>query len=121
MSSRVGADAGFKPGSTARGGATSGTGRGRDDLGSGGTRGGTRDRERHSSGSGLGKGDSDAVDTLDKLLTELCSDAGLTLIVSLHQVELAREFFPRIVGLKEGKMAFDGSPTDQEIADLYVS
>ena len=68
MSSRVGADAGFKPGSTAHGGATSGTGRGRDDLGSGGTRGGTRDR----SSGGLGKGDSDAVDTLDKLLTELC-------------------------------------------------
>ncbi len=56
-----------------------------------------------------------------KLLTELCADAGLTLIVSLHQVELAREFFPRIIGLKEGKVAFDGSPTDEEIADLYSS
>jgi phosphonate transport system ATP-binding protein len=56
-----------------------------------------------------------------KLLTALCDDAGLTLIVSLHQVELAREFFPRIIGLKEGQIAFDGTPTDDEISDLYSS
>lgn len=54
-----------------------------------------------------------------KLLTELCDDAKLTLIVSLHQVELAREFFPRIIGLKNGQIAFDGSPTDEQIAELY--
>lgn len=56
-----------------------------------------------------------------KLLTELSDDAGLSLIVSLHQVELAREFFPRIIGLKDGEVAFDGSPSDEEIAELYAS
>lgn len=56
-----------------------------------------------------------------RLLTELCDDAGLTLITSLHQVELAREFFPRIIGLKEGGIVFDGSPTDEQIAALYQS
>lgn len=55
------------------------------------------------------------------LLTSLSDDDGLSLIVSLHQVELAREFFPRIIGLKDGQIAFDGSPTDEQIAELYAS
>jgi phosphonate transport system ATP-binding protein len=56
-----------------------------------------------------------------KLLTSLSDEQGLSLIVSLHQVELAREFFPRIIGLKEGKIVFDGTPTDEQIAELYQS
>ncbi|MDB4419200.1 ATP-binding cassette domain-containing protein [bacterium] len=55
------------------------------------------------------------------LLTSLSDDDGLSLIVSLHQVELAREFFSRIIGLKDGQIAFDGSPTDEQIAELYAS
>lgn len=56
-----------------------------------------------------------------KLLTSLSDDDGLSLIVSLHQVELAREFFPRIIGLKNGQIVFDGSPTNEQIAELYAS
>lgn len=56
-----------------------------------------------------------------KLLTGLSDDHNLSLIVSLHQVELAREFFPRIIGLKDGQIAFDGSPSDEQIAALYES
>ena len=56
-----------------------------------------------------------------KLLTALSDDHGLSLIVSLHQVELAREFFPRIIGLKDGEIVFDGSPSDADIAQLYQS
>jgi phosphonate transport system ATP-binding protein len=29
------------------------------------------------------------------------------LIVSLHQLDLAREFFPRLVGLRGGRIVFD--------------
>jgi len=54
-----------------------------------------------------------------KLLTSLSDEDGLSLIVSLHQVELAREFFPRVIGLKAGRVVFDGSPSDEEIASLY--
>ncbi|MGC6427209.1 MAG: phosphonate ABC transporter ATP-binding protein [Akkermansiaceae bacterium] len=54
-----------------------------------------------------------------KLLTELSDKYQLTLIVSLHQVELAREFFPRIIGLKDGEVSFDGSPADEDISALY--
>ncbi|MGJ8695433.1 MAG: phosphonate ABC transporter ATP-binding protein [Verrucomicrobiaceae bacterium] len=56
-----------------------------------------------------------------ELLTSLSDEQGLSLIVSLHQVELAREFFPRLIGLREGHIVFDGQPTDQQIADLYQS
>lgn len=45
------------------------------------------------------------------LLTQLSIEDGLTLCMSLHNLELAREFFPRIIALRKGKILFDG-PTD---------
>jgi phosphonate transport system ATP-binding protein len=45
-----------------------------------------------------------------QLLSGICRDSGLTLCVSLHDLNLAREFFPRLVGLRRGRVAFD-SPT----------
>jgi phosphonate transport system ATP-binding protein len=45
-----------------------------------------------------------------------------TLVCSLHQVELAREYFPRIVGLRAGRVVFDApreAVTDAMIAALY--
>jgi phosphonate transport system ATP-binding protein len=41
------------------------------------------------------------------LLTEICRERRLTLCVSLHDLELARRFFPRLVGLRHGRVAFD--------------
>lgn len=78
MMSRGAGDAGAKLGSTARGGAAGGTGRARDAADASSSR-GNRERGGHSSshssrhgGEGKGGGDADAMDTLDKLLTELC-------------------------------------------------
>jgi phosphonate transport system ATP-binding protein len=51
--------------------------------------------------------------TADRLLTLLhgiCRSDGLTLVVSLHQVEFARQFADRIVGLQGGSVVFDGTP-----------
>lgn len=45
-----------------------------------------------------------------------------TLICSLHQVELARSAFPRLVGLRDGRIVFDAqreAVTDTMIAELY--
>ena len=56
------------------------------------------------------------------LLTDISREQGLTLCMSLHNLELAREFFPRLVGLRHGKVAFDrptAELTDQEFHDLY--
>ena len=48
----------------------------------------------------------------EQVLDVLCSEArrrGVTLVVSLHQAELARRHFPRILGLRAGRVAFDQS------------
>ncbi|MFN0009092.1 MAG: phosphonate ABC transporter ATP-binding protein [Planctomycetota bacterium] len=41
------------------------------------------------------------------LLRDVSLERGLTLLVSLHDLELAREFFPRLVGLRGGRIVFD--------------
>ncbi len=44
------------------------------------------------------------------------------MVCSLHQVELARQYFPRIVGLRDGQIVFDAARdnvTDAMIAALY--
>jgi len=61
----------------------------------------------------------------DALLADepVASVQGLTLVVSLHDIELAREYFPRLIGLKKGHIAFD-QPTSnvkgQEVESLYA-
>jgi phosphonate transport system ATP-binding protein len=47
-----------------------------------------------------------------QLLTRLSRELGMTLCVSLHHLELAREFFPRLIGLRRGRIAFD-QPTSK--------
>ena len=32
--------------------------------------------------------------------------------MSLHNLELAREFFPRLIGLRDGRVVFDESAED---------
>ncbi len=47
----------------------------------------------------------------------------VTLVATLHQVELALEHFPRIVGLRNGRLAFDlpaAAVTPAQLAQLYA-
>ena len=56
------------------------------------------------------------------LLAEISREEGLTLCVSLHNLALAREFFPRLVGLRDGRIVFDrptGQLDDDDFAALY--
>jgi phosphonate transport system ATP-binding protein len=49
---------------------------------------------------------------------------GVTLLATLHQVDVALERFPRIVGLKAGRVAFDlpsAKVTREMLAELYGS
>lgn len=60
--------------------------------------------------------------SLIRLMVELAKEDGWTLVVSLHDLTLAREFFPRVLGLRNGKVAYDGPPSDlreEQIRDLY--
>ncbi|MBZ0269807.1 ATP-binding cassette domain-containing protein [bacterium] len=54
------------------------------------------------------------------LLTRLAREEGLTLIVSIHHVEIAREFFPRLVGMRGGTVRFDRPTDDLADEDLRV-
>lgn len=57
-----------------------------------------------------------------ELLVGLCEEEKLTLVVSMHQLELAQEFFPRMVGLKAGRVLFDreaASMDEEEVKELY--
>jgi phosphonate transport system ATP-binding protein len=50
--------------------------------------------------------------TGEKVLADLhriCREDGITAIVSLHQVELARQFADRVIGLGNGRVVFEGS------------
>jgi len=44
---------------------------------------------------------------LVRLLTQLALSTGRTLVSSLHSIELARTYFQRIVGLRNGELQFD--------------
>jgi len=55
-------------------------------------------------------------------LRTICKEDGITAVVSLHQVEYAREFADRVVAMKGGRLIFDGSPgelTDDRVQELY--
>jgi phosphonate transport system ATP-binding protein len=45
-----------------------------------------------------------------ELMTELARERDLTLIASLHDLDLARDLFPRLVGLREGRVVIDAAP-----------
>ena len=61
--------------------------------------------------------------TTEKVLEALNSlnEDGATLLVNLHDVEIARRF-PRIVALREGRVAYDGPSaglTEEKLAEIY--
>ncbi len=63
----------------------------------------------------------------DRVISELNREAvtrGITLVASLHAVDLALHWFPRIIGLRGGEIVFDLPPvrvTDAMLRDLYAS
>ena len=58
-----------------------------------------------------------------QVLKTEASTRGATLVCSLHQVDLARRQFERVIGLREGKLVFDcaaNALTDAAVAALYA-
>jgi phosphonate transport system ATP-binding protein len=53
-----------------------------------------------------------------RLLTEICAEKNLSAIINMHDVALAKLFVPRIVGLRAGKVVFDGVPESLDEARL---
>jgi phosphonate transport system ATP-binding protein len=58
---------------------------------------------------------------IDSLIAH-AKEHGITLITSLHQVDVATSQFPRVIGLRDGKLVFDlpsGEVSKERLADLY--
>lgn len=45
-----------------------------------------------------------------RLLREICVERGLAAIINIHDVALAQQFMMRIVGLRAGRIVYDGLP-----------
>jgi phosphonate transport system ATP-binding protein len=59
-----------------------------------------------------------------ELFRSLCHDGGLTVLCNLHQVELARTFADRVLGLHAGRVVFDGSAASldaEAVRRIYCS
>ena len=57
-----------------------------------------------------------------RLLTEICTENNLPAIVNIHDVPLAQQFMQRIVGLRAGRVVFDGPPdqlTEAALTEIY--
>lgn len=58
------------------------------------------------------------MDTIKKLATE----SNIACIVNLHQVQVAKEYASRIIGIRDGRIVFDDVParlTNEMIEDIY--
>ncbi len=56
------------------------------------------------------------------LLRHVCQTDGISVVLSLHQVEFAKAYGDRIIGLAHGRIVFDAPPTalsDRNIEEIY--
>ena len=61
-----------------------------------------------------------------KVMELLCqlNQEGITVVTSLHQVQMVRNYFPRAIALKDGRVMFDGAVTDlndNKLSNIYGS
>ena len=57
-----------------------------------------------------------------KYLKEINQELGITTIVNLHFLDLAKEFGERLIGLKDGKLVYDGkvdNVSDEDFENIY--
>ena len=57
-----------------------------------------------------------------RLLAELCAERGLAAVINIHDVQLAQRFVQRVIGLKAGRVVYDGPPdglTPEVLTAIY--
>ncbi len=57
-----------------------------------------------------------------RLISEICQEQQLPAIINIHDVQLAKQFVQRIVGLQAGEVVFDGKPlelNEQVLTTIY--
>jgi len=68
--------------------------------------------------------DPGAAKVIMDYLHKISRDMDITIIVNLHQVDVALKYADRIVGVKDGQIVFDGTPkklSKSDIHDIYGS
>lgn len=63
--------------------------------------------------------DPERAKALVELMIELASEGEKTLVVSLHDVALAKRYFKRVIGMREGRVVLDGHPDEIGVEELY--
>lgn len=61
-------------------------------------------------------------ETVMNYLYEICRQEGISCLVNLHQVDVAKQYATRIIGIQKGVKVFDNTPeqlTDIEFKKLY--
>jgi phosphonate transport system ATP-binding protein len=67
--------------------------------------------------------DPSLASTIVRLLVDISRDTHKTLLVSLHSVDLALAYFPRVIGIRNGVAVFDLAPdkiSDSMLENLYA-
>ena len=57
-----------------------------------------------------------------RLITELAREQQVAAIINIHDVALAKQFVPRVVGLREGEIVYYGGPEgldEAHLTDIY--
>ncbi|MBS0223908.1 MAG: ATP-binding cassette domain-containing protein [Proteobacteria bacterium] len=68
--------------------------------------------------------DPEAAEDIMKLLRRLAGEENLAILCVLHQIELAYAYADRVVGIRDGRMAFDlprAEVSPDEVRHLYLS
>lgn len=52
-------------------------------------------------------------------LKNISSSLGITVLINLHQVDMAMKYADRVIGISEGQMVFDGPPSGLMPEDVY--
>ena len=55
-------------------------------------------------------------------LSQINAERGITVLVNLHSIEIARQYCHRVIGLRDGRLVFDASIdelTDQALKTVY--
>ncbi len=57
-----------------------------------------------------------------EILQKLAAERGIPVVVNIHNVELAKRFADRIIGMSKGEIVFDGTPLaleDRHLIEIY--
>ena len=56
------------------------------------------------------------------LLRRINQDRGISILLNLHEIELAKDYCDRVIALRSGRLIWDGSPaemSEERLEEIY--